>query len=85
MHTLLALVDVLTGTARIPGELEAAGRASEGDQVRGGFRDSPRHHALTKVHSTSKQSGRYDDCISESAARRPSRANSCHVDGEASH
>lgn len=34
MHTLLALIDVLTGTARIPGELEAAGRASEGDQVR---------------------------------------------------
>lgn len=33
LHTLLALVDVLTGTARIPGELEMTGRASEGDQV----------------------------------------------------
>ncbi|TXT10636.1 hypothetical protein VHUM_02141 [Vanrija humicola] len=32
LHTLLALLDVLTGTARIPGELELTGRASEGDQ-----------------------------------------------------
>lgn len=33
LHTLVALLDVLTGTARIPGELELTGRASEGDQV----------------------------------------------------
>ncbi|KAL1408846.1 hypothetical protein Q8F55_005660 [Vanrija albida] len=32
LHTLVALLDVLTGTARIPGELELTGRASEGDQ-----------------------------------------------------
>ncbi|KAL7419238.1 hypothetical protein Q5752_006075 [Cryptotrichosporon argae] len=32
LHTLVKLLDVLTGTARTPGELEDAGRASEGDQ-----------------------------------------------------
>lgn len=33
LHTLLALVDVLTGTSRVPDELERMGRASQGDQV----------------------------------------------------
>ncbi|CAK9784610.1 hypothetical protein CC85DRAFT_282959 [Cutaneotrichosporon oleaginosum] len=32
LHTLLAFVDVLTGTARVPDELEAYGRQSQGDQ-----------------------------------------------------
>jgi mediator of RNA polymerase II transcription subunit 7 len=33
LHTLLLLLDVLTNTARIPGELEEKGWAHEGDQV----------------------------------------------------
>lgn len=33
LHTLLLLLDTLTNTARIPGELESRGWAHEGDQV----------------------------------------------------
>ncbi|BEJ12180.1 hypothetical protein CspHIS471_0206400 [Cutaneotrichosporon sp. HIS471] len=32
LHTLLAFVDVLTGTSRVPDELEVYGRQSQGDQ-----------------------------------------------------
>ncbi len=33
LHTLLLLIDTLTNTARIPGELMEKGWAHEGDQV----------------------------------------------------
>jgi hypothetical protein len=87
LHTLLAFVDVLTGTSRVPDELEAYGRQSQGDQV------SYEKVKLTAVHPAPVEPGGDDDGVREPAARRAGgprlecadagRGDARHAHGEA--